>query len=135
LKGHKQQQLNEVELGLGNLLQQCQAYLVVLPKDNRQALAIVDQFKTQISSLLSELKSYQQQQEQEGSCGENPLTARELEVLNLILQGHPNKEIAYQLSISDKTVQFHIKSLFSKLQAGSRTEVVTKALKMGLIKL
>lgn len=64
-----------------------------------------------------------------------PLTERELEVLRLAAQGLTNKAIGRQLAISDRTVQGHLASIYGKLQVGSRTEAVTKALKWGLIEL
>lgn len=64
-----------------------------------------------------------------------PLTEREHEVLRLLAQGKPNKEIAAALSISERTVKFHVSSLLSKLGAGNRTEAVTLAAQRGLIDL
>jgi two-component system, NarL family, response regulator YdfI len=65
----------------------------------------------------------------------SPLTAREVEVLNLIAQGLGNKEIAWRLGISEHTVKFHIGSIFNKLDASSRTESVTLGIRAGLIML
>ena len=62
-------------------------------------------------------------------------TERELEVLNLMAKGESNKEIADRLSITQSTVKSHIQSLFQKMNASSRTEVVTRAISRGLIKL
>jgi DNA-binding NarL/FixJ family response regulator len=64
-----------------------------------------------------------------------PLTEREHEVLRLLAQGKPNKEIAAALSISERTVKFHVSSLLSKLGASNRTEAVTLAAQRGLIDL
>jgi len=64
----------------------------------------------------------------------NALTARESEVLNLLAQGLPNKEIAAQLVITERTVKFHVSSLMSKLGASNRTEVVALAIQRGLLK-
>jgi DNA-binding NarL/FixJ family response regulator len=61
------------------------------------------------------------------------LTARESEVLRLVSLGLGNKEIAVRLAISDHTVKFHISSILSKLQAGSRTEAVSLGIRRGLI--
>jgi len=71
--------------------------------------------------------------EKEEKIEDSPLSPRESEILVLLSEGFANKEIAYQLSISERTVQFHIKSLFEKLSATSRTDVVIKAIKMGLL--
>jgi DNA-binding NarL/FixJ family response regulator len=59
------------------------------------------------------------------------LTGRELEVLALVAKGYTNKAIGVQLGISDRTVQGHLAHIFSKLQSGSRTEAVMRAVFMG----
>lgn len=62
-----------------------------------------------------------------------PLTPREIEVLQLLATGLSNKAIARQLNISEHTVKFHISSIFSKLNASSRTEAVAIAMRQGWI--
>ena len=52
-----------------------------------------------------------------------PLTARELRVLELLVQGLPNRAIARSLGISDCTVKFHVSSICGKLGATNRTDV------------
>jgi two-component system, NarL family, response regulator LiaR len=64
-----------------------------------------------------------------------PLTERELEVLHLLAQGMPNKEIAAQLTISERTAKFHVSSIMGKLGATNRTEAVSLAAQRGLITL
>jgi DNA-binding NarL/FixJ family response regulator len=59
------------------------------------------------------------------------LSDRELEVLGLAAKGFTNKAIGVQLSISDRTVQGHLAKIFDKLQAGSRTEAVMRAVSLG----
>lgn len=61
-----------------------------------------------------------------------PLTPRELEVLQLLAQGLPNKAIAERLGVSSHTVKFHVNAILSKLGARSRTEAVVLATQMGL---
>ena len=61
------------------------------------------------------------------------LTPRELEVLQLLAEGLPNKAIAYRLQISEHTVKFHVNAIMSKLGAQSRTEAVVQATRLGLI--
>jgi two-component system, NarL family, response regulator LiaR len=63
------------------------------------------------------------------------LTERELEVLNLLAQGMPNKEIAAHLVISERTAKFHVSSIMGKLGATNRTEAVSLAAQRGLITL
>ena len=61
------------------------------------------------------------------------LTKREHEILILVAQGKANKEIARELHISVKTVEYHITNILGKLGAASRTEAVVKALEQGLL--
>jgi two-component system nitrate/nitrite response regulator NarL len=63
------------------------------------------------------------------------LTPREREVLGLIAEGLSNKEMARRLAISVHTVKFHMEALFTKLDATSRAEAVTKGLRGGVIEL
>lgn len=65
--------------------------------------------------------------------GEDDLTTRELEVLQLIRDGYRNKQIADQLAIAETTVNFHIKNLVEKLGANDRTHAVTIALRRGVL--
>jgi len=65
--------------------------------------------------------------------GEEDLTARELEVLTLIRDGCKNKQIADRLTISENTVNFHIKNVVDKLGANDRTHAVTIAIRRGLL--
>jgi two-component system, NarL family, response regulator LiaR len=64
-----------------------------------------------------------------------PLTERELEVLRLVAQGLPNKEIAARLVISERTAKFHVSSIMAKLGASNRTEAVSLAAQRGLVSL
>jgi two-component system, NarL family, nitrate/nitrite response regulator NarL len=64
-----------------------------------------------------------------------PLTPREREVLDLVAEGLPNKIIAARLHISEYTVKFHVNAILNKLGAGSRTEAVVRATRLGLITL
>lgn len=63
------------------------------------------------------------------------LTAREIEVLELLAEGLPNKAIAGRLGISDQTVKFHVASITGKLGATNRTDAVRRAVRRGLIAL
>ena len=67
--------------------------------------------------------------------GEEDLTARELEVLQVICDGYKNKQAADRLSISEHTVNFHIKNIIEKLGARDRTHAVAIALRRGLLRL
>jgi NarL family two-component system response regulator YdfI len=62
-----------------------------------------------------------------------PLTRRELEVLQMLASGLGNKQIAAGLNISEHTVKFHVGSILGKLGAESRTEAVSLGIRRGLI--
>jgi len=64
-----------------------------------------------------------------------PLTAREMEVLQTVAQGLSNKLIAHRLNISEHTVKFHLNAILGKLGAQSRTDAVVRATRAGLIRL
>lgn len=61
------------------------------------------------------------------------LTPREIDVLELLAEGLPNKAIAARLAISDQTVKFHVASITGKLGVANRTEAVRQAIRRGLI--
>lgn len=63
------------------------------------------------------------------------LTPREIEVLGMLALGLGNKTIAKKLGISEHTVKFHVSSIFTKLNASTRTEAVTVGARLGLIML
>jgi two-component system, NarL family, response regulator LiaR len=62
-----------------------------------------------------------------------PLTAREIEVLGLLAQGHSNKEIARHLHIVEDTVKSHVRNILAKLGVQSRTQAVLSAIRLGLV--
>jgi DNA-binding NarL/FixJ family response regulator len=64
-----------------------------------------------------------------------PLTAREIEVLEALADGLSNRGIAARLGISDQTVKFHVASVMAKLGAANRTDAVRRAVREGLIAL
>lgn len=66
---------------------------------------------------------------------DEPLTPREIQVLELLAEGLPNKAIAARLGISDQTVKFHVSSISGKLGAANRTDAVRRAVRRGLITL
>jgi DNA-binding NarL/FixJ family response regulator len=68
-----------------------------------------------------------------GVALDEALTEREMEVLQLLSLGLPNKTIAARLGISEHTAKFHVGSILAKLGAASRTEAVTLAARRGLL--
>ena len=61
------------------------------------------------------------------------MTAREMEILRLIATGAPNKQIAFRLKISEKTVRNHVSNIFAKLGVSSRSHAVARARELGLL--
>ena len=64
-----------------------------------------------------------------------PLTPREMDVLEMLAEGLSNKLIADRLGISEHTAKFHVNSILAKVNAGTRTEAVMRGLRLGLIKI
>ena len=73
--------------------------------------------------------------DQEDGVVAEHLTGREIEVLELLAEGLPNKAIAERLGISDQTVKFHIGSIIGKLGAANRTDAVRRGVRRGLVAL
>jgi DNA-binding NarL/FixJ family response regulator len=73
--------------------------------------------------------------DEEPAAFDEPLTPREVQVLELLAEGLPNKAIAERLGISDQTVKFHVSSISGKLGATNRTDAVRRAVRRGLITL
>ena len=114
------------------LVAQAKAYERALPVDNYPARAAVATMGELARQALNEVRDLQLslEEEQEQSRG-HPLSPREIEVLSLARTGLTNKEIAYRLGISDRTVQFHMNSIFNKTGTNSRTEAVALAVQSG----
>ncbi len=81
------------------------------------------------SKLMAHISRQNQQPPQE------PLTAREHEVLRHMAHGKPNKEIAADLTITERTVKFHVSAILAKLGATNRTEAISLAIQQGLVTL
>ena len=67
--------------------------------------------------------------------GEEDLSPREIEVLQLVARGYANKEIAARLTITEATVKTHLAHIFQKLGVNDRTEAVTTAVQRNIIRL
>lgn len=78
---------------------------------------------TEIAEILSE------------NLGQEELTPSERKILQLIVAGKANKEIAYDLNISENTVKTHVKNVFDKLDVSDRTSAATLAIKRGLVRI
>lgn len=112
------------------LVAQARAYERALPPDNYPARAAVLTLGELARQALNEARDMRASFETEPTM-DHSLSPRELEVLGLAARGLTNKEIAYRLGISDRTVQFHINSIFNKTGTNSRTEAVALAVRYG----
>jgi len=124
--------LASLQNALALLVEQAQAYERALPANNyasRAAVAALTRLARQAQSEALSVAETLQPQETSG----HPFSPREHQVLTLAAEGLTNKEIAYRLGISDRTVQFHINSIFHKTTTNSRTEAVALALRNGWI--
>ncbi|WP_099354526.1 response regulator [Fredinandcohnia onubensis] len=82
-------------------------------------------------SMTKKLLNFHQQQQEQPK--ENVLTEREMEVLQCLVEGMSNKEIADRLFISDKTVKIHVSKIFKKFDVKSRSQVVIYAVQNKLV--
>ena len=124
--------LSSLQNVLRLLVEQAQAYERALPRNNfaaRAAIAALLKLAQQAQSEATSLADSLQSQ----LTTKHPFSPREHEVLTLAADGLTNKEIAYRLGISERTVQFHINSIFNKTTTNSRTEAVALALRNGWI--
>ena len=104
-----------------------------VPKDIIQAVHDVNEGKSVLDPAIAYKYMAHVAETNNTKADYELLTERELEVLLLTSKGFTNKAIGVQLGISDRTVQGHLANTYGKLQAGSRTEAVMKAVSLGLI--
>lgn len=113
------------------LTEQARAYERVLPADNYPARMAVAALGELAHQALAEAQDLNESATTSAQPESHPFSPREHEVLTLAAQGLTNKEIAYRLGLSDRTVQFHMNSVFNKTDTSSRTEAATLALQKG----
>jgi len=116
------------------LVAQAHAYERALPPDNYPARAAVATLGELARQALNEARDMEPQFAPPAP-ETHPFSPREYEVLTLAAQGLTNREIAYRLGISDRTVQFHMNAIFNKAGAQSRTEAVALALARGWVRM
>ena len=68
-------------------------------------------------------------------AAEEPLSPREIAILEQVATGKANKLVAWELSVSEETVKAHLRTIFIKLGVTDRTQAVTTALRRGIITL
>ena len=84
-------------------------------------------------SMIPSLKEKEAQEKEQRE--EDKLTRREIEVLKLLAEGLFNKEIAYKLLISEKTVKNHVSNIFKKIGVSDRTQAAVYAIKNNIVEL
>jgi serine/threonine-protein kinase len=110
------------------LVEQSQAYDRALPVHNYPARAAVAALNELAQRALNEARGLESIL-RPAQPSPQPFSPREGQVLGLAAQGLTNKEIAFRLGLSERTVQFHMNSIFNKTGTQSRTEVVALALR------
>ena len=112
------------------LAAQVRAYERALPPDNYPARAAVAALGELGQQALNEARNLVEILETPAPKP-HPFSPRELEVLTLAAGGLTNKDIAYRLGLSERTIQFHLNSVFNKSGTNSRTEAVALAIRSG----
>lgn len=115
------------------MAEQTRAYERALPADNYPARMAVASLGELARQALTEAKDLETSLSRSQHPDDHTLSPREQQVLSLAAQGFTNKEIAYRLGISDRTVQFHMNSVFNKTGTSSRTEAAIHSLQRGWI--
>lgn len=101
------------------------------PKIMHNALKLILDGGTYIPPALIETSADSYKNSNNG--GGKTLTHRQSQVLDLIAQGKSNKQIAYEMGVSEATVKLHINALLRSLKVNNRTQAVITAQKMGII--
>lgn len=127
---------NEVEYIINSLKSGANGYLL---KDSdsailRKAIFTVASGNNFIQPSLS-FKLNERMSKIDENCKSNisKLTKREIEILKLLVEGLFNKEIAYKLFISEKTVKNHVSNIFKKINVSDRTQAAVYAIKNNLV--
>ena len=114
-----------------DILKQFESYNKIIPHSNQQARMLLVTFLDRINLLKNTIESISENNDQESD--DNPFTPKELEILQHVSNGFTNREIASALSISPKTVEYHLSSIYRKSHASSRVEAVRYGIKKGFI--
>lgn len=114
------------------LISQARMYELIMPADNYPARAAVAVLGDLARKALNEARGLADTLAPQAAAPQtthtHPFSPREFQVLALAAHGLTNKEIAYRLAISERTIQFHMNSIFNKTGASTRTEVVALAI-------
>ncbi len=100
----------------------------------KKAIFCINRGETFIQPELTPMLKERMEEKSSGSFSpDDSLTRREIEVLKLLAEGLFNKEIAYTLDISEKTVKNHVSNIFKKINVSDRTQAAVYAIKNNLV--
>ena len=105
------------------------------PEDLLQAINDVYQGKSPLHPVIAQKVIQEMHQPTDLPPTDDPLSAREVEVLQNVAQGMSNQEIARTLKIKEGTVRIHVGNILNKLQLSNRTQAALYALREGLAEL
>jgi len=105
------------------------------PEDLMQAINDVYQGKSSLHPVIAQKVIHEMHQPSDLPPTDDPLSAREVEVLRNVAQGMSNQEIARTLKIKEGTVRIHVGNILNKLQLANRTQAALYALREGLAEL
>jgi DNA-binding NarL/FixJ family response regulator len=118
------------------LQEQLEASLIAIPRQQVQAhlaLSVLEILALQACQEAEEFAALLEAPERAAGAGAPALSPRETQVLHLVADGLTNKEIAYRLGLSERTVQHHLNSVFNKTGTYSRTEAVAAGFRCGVL--
>lgn len=105
------------------------------PEELLQAINDVHQGKSSLHPVIAQKVIQELHQPSDLPPTEDPLTAREVDVLKYVAQGLSNQDISHQLNIKEGTVRIHVGNILNKLQLANRTQAALYALREGLAEL
>jgi DNA-binding NarL/FixJ family response regulator len=101
----------------------------------KKAIFCVNRGEAFIQPELTPILKMKLEEKSNQTNEDGALTKREIEVLKLLAEGLFNKEIAYMLAISEKTVKNHVSNIFKKINVSDRTQAAVYAIRNNLVEL
>lgn len=101
----------------------------------KKAIFCVNRGESFIQPELTPILKVKLEEKNNQTSDDFALTKREIEVLKLLAEGLFNKEIAYMLAISEKTVKNHVSNIFKKINVSDRTQAAVYAIRNNLVEL